>query len=157
MTPRRPVCARAILTAFSIASAPVVTKIDFFLLGPGRQLVQFLGETHRAVVRRDHDAGVAEAVDLLGDRGGDLRVAMASRTHRDAGAEVDVTIAFDVPQFRALCARNINRGDVALAAGDGVVLACLPVLVGEPGKFGDFQFSVTHLSIPPMHMYLISV
>jgi hypothetical protein len=35
MTPERPVAARAILIAFSQASAPVVTKIDFFGVGPG--------------------------------------------------------------------------------------------------------------------------
>ncbi len=38
MTPERPVWARAILIAFSTASAPVVTKIDFFAVGPGASL-----------------------------------------------------------------------------------------------------------------------
>ena len=41
MTPRRPVWARAILIEFSMASAPVVTKIDFFLLGPGASSFSF--------------------------------------------------------------------------------------------------------------------
>ena len=35
MTPRRPVWERAILTAFSTASAPVVTNMVFFGDGPG--------------------------------------------------------------------------------------------------------------------------
>ena len=35
ITPERPVWARAILMAFSTASAPVVTKMDFFGVGPG--------------------------------------------------------------------------------------------------------------------------
>ena len=66
---------------------------------------------------------------LLGDRGGDLRMAVARRGHGDTGAEVDVAITFDIPQFGALGALDVNRRDIALAARHGVVLARLPVLV----------------------------
>jgi hypothetical protein len=39
MTPARPVSARATLIAFSTASALVVTKMDFFGVGPGASLL----------------------------------------------------------------------------------------------------------------------
>ena len=41
ITPARPVWARAILMQFSTASAPVVTKIAFFGVGPGASLFSF--------------------------------------------------------------------------------------------------------------------
>ncbi len=44
MTAERPVAMRAILTAFSTASAPVVTKMVFFGKLPGTSCVQPLGQ-----------------------------------------------------------------------------------------------------------------
>ena len=41
ITPARPVWARAILMQFSTASAPVVTKIAFFGVGPGASRLSF--------------------------------------------------------------------------------------------------------------------
>ena len=41
MTPVRPVCTRAIFTAFSTASAPVVTKRVFFGVLPGASAFSF--------------------------------------------------------------------------------------------------------------------
>ena len=47
ITPERPVWARAILIVFSTASAPVVTKIAFLGVGPGREPIELLGELDR--------------------------------------------------------------------------------------------------------------
>ena len=41
ITPVRPVCTRAIFTAFSTASAPVVTKSVFFGVLPGASAFNF--------------------------------------------------------------------------------------------------------------------
>ena len=130
---------------------------DRLLLRRSRgELVEFFGEAHGHVVRGHHDAGMAEVLYLLGDRGGDLRVAVTGRGDRDTGTEIDVTIALDVPQFGALGARDVDRRDIALAARNRFVLARLPVGIGEPLRLRDFQFCLAHWSIPPRHMYLIS-
>ena len=65
----RPVAgrARAILTAFSIASAPELTSSD--CLGPpGPELVEEPADLDVRLVDPDHEALVQVAVDLLVDR-----------------------------------------------------------------------------------------
>ena len=68
MTAGRPVAWRAILTAFSTASAPVVRKTVFFSSCRG-DAVDPLGEAHIAFIRHDLVAGVGEAVELRLHRG----------------------------------------------------------------------------------------
>ena len=100
---------------------------------------------------------MTELLQLFSDCSHNFRMTVASGTNRDAGTEIDVSSAFHVPDLGAERTLDIYRGDIAFAACDGIVLARLSVLVGESCNFSDFQFCVTHLSIPPIHMYLISV
>ena len=51
---------RAILIAFSTASAPELNSAERFSWSPGRQLVELLGDRDVPLVRRDHEAGVGE-------------------------------------------------------------------------------------------------
>ena len=81
---------------------------------------------------------MAELIELLGDRRGNFRMAMAGRTNRDAGAEVDITLAFHVPELGTGGALDVNRCNITLATRHGIFLAGLPVLVGKPGDFGYF-------------------
>ena len=46
---------------------------------------------------------------LVGDRVGDLGVRVAERRHREAAEEVEVLVAFGVPQPRALAAHERDR------------------------------------------------
>ena len=62
ITPLRLVWARAILIAFSIASAPVENSAVFFACVPGVSCVQLLGQRDVALVRHDLVAGVREAL-----------------------------------------------------------------------------------------------
>ena len=81
---------------------------------------------------------MAEFLELLGDGSDDFRVAVPGRADRDAGAEVYITLAFHVPDFGTQRVVDVDLGDIALAAGDGVVLAGLPVAVGQSLEFVDF-------------------
>jgi hypothetical protein len=94
----RPVACRAILTAFSTASAPELNRADFFSWSPGVSSLSFSQTCDVAVVGRDHEAGVGERGDLLGDGVDDALVAIADGGHGDAGAEVDELVAVDVAQ-----------------------------------------------------------
>ena len=60
-----------------------------------RQLGELGGERLEQVVREHVDLGVDEPLRLLGDRRGDLRVAVAGRVDGDAGGEVEVLLAVD--------------------------------------------------------------
>ena len=104
-------------------------KNRLFLRFAGRQFVELLGEPNRCVVRGYHDTGMTEPVELLGDRGGDFRVAMTCRAYGDTGAEVDITPAFYVPDFGTRCALDKHGCNIALATRYGIVLAGLPVFV----------------------------
>ncbi len=121
--PERPVAARAILTAFSAASAPVVKKT--VLAGPlkGAGRVQPLGQADIGLVGHHLEGGVREALGLLGHRRHHLGVAVAGVEHGDAAGEVDVAAALDVPDLGVLGALGIDRGRVADAARHGGVAA----------------------------------
>jgi hypothetical protein len=110
----------------------------FFTARSGRQLVQFLGQANHAIVGCYHDAGMTELFELLLHRRGYFRVTMTGRTNRYAGAEIDISIAFDVPDLGTERAFGVNRCNVALAASHGGFFTCLPVLVGNSGKLGRF-------------------
>ena len=121
MTAGLPVATRAILTAFSIASAPEVDE-DRLLLGApaGRQLGQAPADVDVRLVEADHDALVEIAVDLLVHRRDRRRQAVAGVLTADPAREVDVLLAVDVLDPDALGPRDHDRrsrhatGDVAL-------------------------------------------
>ena len=59
----------------------------------GRELGELGGERLEQVVGEHVDLGVDEPLGLLGDRGDDLRVAVAGGVDGDAGGEVEVLVA----------------------------------------------------------------
>src|ERR1041384_6235952 len=85
-TPGRPVAAREILTAFSIASAPELTSSVFVSLGPGQSSSNRPAPVpdRRALRARDHEVGRRdpprdEALALFANRG---YVVQLARLHR---------------------------------------------------------------------------
>jgi hypothetical protein len=95
------------------------------LVRPRRQRVELLAHLQVALVRRDHEAGVAEPVDLrvhgLGHRG--CRV--ADVRHGDAGAEVDELVAVHVDQQAVVGGVDVDRQRRADTGGDGRLAARL--------------------------------
>ena len=118
---------RATLTAFSTASEPELKSAERFSCVPGVSSSSASRDLEVLLVRRDHEAGVGEVVDLLGDRVDDALVAVADGRHGDAGAEVDELVAVDVAQDAAGGLLDVDRqsgadagghrGELALAAG----------------------------------------
>ena len=102
MTSVRPVAARAILTAFSTASAPVENRIGLGLAREGRELVQPLAELDIGLVGHDLEGGVGEGVELLLHRRDHLRMAVAGVEHGDAAGEIDEALAVACPRARSL-------------------------------------------------------
>jgi hypothetical protein len=129
MTPLRPVCARAILIVFSTASAPVVTKIAFFGVEPGAQPVELLGELHRRLVGRDHQARVAEPLELPSHGRLHLRMQVPGVEYRDAGREIDVPASLDVPDLCVARAVDVNGQHGSESAGERCVTTTLQVQV----------------------------
>ena len=72
-----------------------------------------------ALVGRDHEAGVREALDLLVHRGDDALGGVADVDHGDAGAEVDEGVAVDVDDDGAAGRLHEDRQGRADGAGDG--------------------------------------
>ena len=133
MIPERPVAARAILTAFSVASAPVVNSAVFFSPGDRRQRVQALGEAYVGIIHRHLEAGVGEALHLLFDGGHHFGMAMAGVDDGDPAGEIDVALALHVPQFGVKGALCEDSGGMADAARDRSGAAREPI--GVAGLF----------------------
>ncbi len=93
------------------------------LEGTRGELVELLGDRDVLLVRRDHEAGMREVLDLSLHRLDDARVTVAHRGHRDAGAEVDELVAVDVDEDAALALDDVGRQAGADPGGDGGVLA----------------------------------
>ena len=89
----------------------------------GQHAVQPLGQPHIALVGHDLMAGVGETVELRLDRRDHLRVAVAGVDDGDAGREVDVAAALDIPDLGVLGAIGIDLRGHADAARDRLVLA----------------------------------
>ena len=119
-TAERPVAARAIFTAFSTASAPVVTKIGLLLEFAGDRIVEPLGERRVALVGHDLVAGMGEAVELRLDRFNDLRVPMAGIDHRDARREIDISVALDIPDLGIFGMVDVDLRDDSNTTGNGI-------------------------------------
>ena len=104
-----------------------------------RERVQFLGEGNGRLVRRHHEAGVAEAVELLADRGLHARVQMASVQHGDARPEVDVAAAFDVPELRIRGPVHVDGELARHAPGHGQLPALLQLFVAAHGALHQIR------------------
>ncbi len=101
----------------------------FLGVAAGREGVELFGQADIAFIRHDLIAGVGEVLQLLLQRGDDLGMAMADVHHRDAAGEVDIALAFDVPQLGALGAVGVEAGHHAHAAGRGSGAARLELFI----------------------------
>ena len=99
--PGRPVARRAILTAFSTASAPELKNAARVgpAIGASGRPSRSASSTYDAV-RDDREVGVDEPRRLLLDRLDDAWVAVADVEHADAAREVDERVAVDVGDRR---------------------------------------------------------
>ena len=88
-----------------------------------RARVDLLGDADIALVRHDLVAGVAELVQLLGDRALHLVVQVAGVEYADAAGKVDVAAALAVPQLGVLRALGEEVAHHAHAARGGLGLA----------------------------------
>ncbi len=75
----------------------------------GRAPIEFFGNANVRLVHRHLETCVRIASRLLGDRGDDLRMAVAGVERADPADEIDVTAALDVPKDRAAGTRDPNR------------------------------------------------
>ncbi len=88
--------------------------------------VEPLGQGDIGLIRRDLEAGMGEAVELLADGRYHLRVAVPGIEHRDAGGEVDIPLPLRVPQFGVLGVGGVgHRMADAYTAGDGRLAAAV--------------------------------
>ena len=101
------------------------------------QLGQRLGDLHVALVRRDHETGVGEVGELRGGPAHDGLGGGADAGHGDAGAEVDQAVAVDVLDDAAARARGEDGQHGAHAAGDRGGAAGLQLLRLRAGDGGD--------------------
>ena len=62
--------------------------------------IQPFGQPYIVFIGHNLMAGMGEMVDLVLDRFNDCGVAVTGIDHGDAGAEIDVAIALDIPDFR---------------------------------------------------------
>ena len=110
-TAGRPVAARAILTAFSIASAPELTSSDFCCSPRARrELGEPAADLDVRLVDPDHEALVQVAVDLLVDGRDDGAEAVARVLAADPAGEVEVAAAVDVADPAPLARATTSRG-----------------------------------------------
>ena len=91
---------RAILTAFSTASAPVVTKNVFFFDEPGASLFKRSAKLDVAFVHCDLEARVRKALELFGDGLAHFGMRVADICHADPANKIDVFLAVDIPELR---------------------------------------------------------
>ena len=91
--------------------------------------IEFLADLDEGRVGHHHGAGVGEGLELLIDPLHHQRVAMAGVDDRDAAAEVDIAVAFDIPDLGVLGLRGDHRGACADAARHGLGAALHPLLV----------------------------
>ena len=111
---------RATLTAFSTASAPLLTKKVRFSWRARREPVEPLGQLDVGLVGGDREADVGEPVELVADRLDHARMAVAGVDHADAAAEVDQPVAVGVGEDGAFGVHHGDRGDGRHAARHGL-------------------------------------
>ena len=96
-----------------------IYKNSFLRKIAGSQRVQFFGDGDVAFVGGDGETQVQMLFELLADRGDDARRAMADIEAADASGEIDIAIAVDVFDHRAVRARCENGRGVGGSARDG--------------------------------------
>ena len=111
-TAGRPVAERAILTAFSTASAPELRRSDFCSLARARrELGQPAAHLDVGLVDADHEALVEVLVGLGLDRVDDGREPVPGVLAADAAGEVDERAPVDVGDARAVGVRDDELRD----------------------------------------------
>mmetsp|Transcript_7020 Transcript_7020/g.12647 ORF Transcript_7020/g.12647 Transcript_7020/m.12647 type:complete len:264 (-) Transcript_7020:82-873(-) len=98
------------------------------------EVVEPLGKTDIVLVRDDLVAGVSELTQLLFDGGHHLGVTVAGVNDRDAGREVDVALALNVPDFCVRGALGVDLRHDADSTGDGIVAAAGKSCVAHRGS-----------------------
>lgn len=102
------------------------------------QLGEGLGDRHVALVRRDHETGVREVLELGGGPADDGLGAGADARDGDARAEVDQPVAVDVLDDAAARARGEHRQhrpDPRRDRGDTTSLQLLRLRSGDGGDY----------------------
>ncbi len=98
--------------------------------GKGRERVEPFAQRHIGLIGQDLESGVGIGLELVLHRGQHARVAMAGVEHGDAGREVDVAPALDIPDFGVLGPRRIDGEGVGYAPGDAGLPTCVQGGVG---------------------------
>ena len=112
---------RAILTAFSIASAPELNSAVVLANVAGRERGELLADLDVTLVGVHHETGVREGGDLGAHRVDQFGHGVADGRHGDAGAEVQDLVAVDVDEDGALGALDVDREALGQSgAHDGV-------------------------------------
>ena len=105
----------------------------------GGQCVQPLGQRDVALIRRDLEARMRKARKLFSDGGHHLGMAMPSVQHRDAASKIDISLAFNVPEFGVFSALRENRVRIANATGNGSLTACHQLTVCTHFRLTPFK------------------
>ena len=118
--------AAALASQFAAADTSPATTIHcghFIDVDKGK----LLGELDIALIGGYLEAGVREPVELRADGLLHLGVQMAGIQYGDACAEVDISLAFDVPDLCIGRPVSINGQGIRDAPGNGVLAALLQV------------------------------
>ena len=107
--PGRPVAARAIFTAFSVASAPVVKEDGLGFAFHRRDRVQLLGQLDIGLVSHDLKRRVRVGIELFGNGRHHAGMSVPHVEHGDAAREIDVALAFHVPDLGILGSGREDR------------------------------------------------
>ena len=116
------------------------------LVRPARrhQPVQPIGKAYIAFVGRDLKAGVAELLELCRNRRLDPRMQMTGVEDGDAGGEIDIAPAFDIPDFGVIGLLDKYRQHRGHATRHGGLAKLLQLGIGAL-KINRFGNSVRHV------------
>ena len=116
------------------------------------QLVEPLGKPHGRVIGRNHDTGMTETFYLVFNRRNHLRIRMTGIANSDARTEVDVTLAFNIPDFGIFSPLYVHGRGIALPARERGFFALLPGVVCCHRYFSrlpkQMNFTSTYSSMP---------
>ena len=104
----RPVKIRAVLSAVSTASAPVLAMWETDS-SPGARSESFSASSTRCRLGVEPALAVHHGPGLLGDGLNDAGVAMARRRHAEGGRKIDVYVAVDIDDVGAARTFPENR------------------------------------------------
>ncbi len=134
------------MTAFSVASAPVLTSSVFFGTFAGHERVQLLADCDVALVGQHVEAGVQEPIELAAHGFDDGGCAMSGVEAADATGEIDQAVAVDVFHDRAFGFGDKNRRGVISRLHDGGVAPLHQRLRTRPGN-GSAKLNGGHKSV----------